>query len=184
MTARPSRLLASLVLLGLLAASACDSEHLPGEPQSSITSSADAQLTTASGGAVYVVEPERLPVVTVDHVIDGDTLVTIDDGRRERVRAYGMAAPEADERCGPEATARLVELAGTRVLVLTDRRLEDQFGRQLRYLFASDGRSIEAALIQEGLARAWHDDGAYRARFVELEATARTARRGCLWSGS
>ncbi len=184
MTSLRWRLLTVFGFLCALALTGCAADGIGSDALPPITRSEDAQLATRDGGAVYVVDAERLPARRVDHVVDGDTLVVLDEGSRERVRSYGMAAPESDERCGPEATDRLTQLAGTQVRVLTDRRLADQFGRQLRYLFTPDGRSIEATLIQEGLARAWRDDGTFRGQFVALESAARAARRGCLWAAS
>ena len=120
--------------------------------------------------------------VMVDRVIDGDTLDVLSAFTGIRVRLFGVDTPERGERCFEEATARLVALAGTTVTLLPDERLQDGNGRELRYVFAADGRSIDAALIAEGLAEAWRQDGAFRDQLVELEDEAREAGTGCLWS--
>ena len=52
----------------------------------------------------------------------------------------------------------------------------------MRYAFTLDGRSIEAALIDDGLATAWRQDGAFREQLLAIEDDARDADRGCLWS--
>ena len=77
---------------------------------------------------------------------------------------------------------RLAELAADGMRLQPDDRLQDRFGRELRYLFTIDGLSIDSAMASEGLARAWRDDGALRDHLVALEEQARDARRGCLWA--
>ena len=53
------------------------------------------------------------PALTVERVIDGDTL----DTNTGRVRLFGIDAPERGEKCFREATARLKELVGGTVKV-------------------------------------------------------------------
>lgn len=132
-------------------------------------------------GALWVEEPDELLLARVDHVIDGDTLDVVIDGETERVRVFGIAAAERGQRCHSEATSELRALAGSEVRILPDDRREDDFGRWLRYLFTTDGRSIDAALVASGAVEAWRDDGAYRDDLVSREQGAREARRGCLW---
>ena len=123
--------------------------------------------------------------VTVERVIDGDTLdVALLGGEVLRVRLFGVNAPEVGEACAGAATARLRARAGAEVLLLPDARLQDSGGRQLRYVFTPAGRSIDAALVDDGLAAAWREDGAYRDQLVDIEEDARDARRGCLWEGA
>ena len=145
---------------------------------------ADApRLVRGNGGWRYAGPAENLVLVTVERVIDGDTLIVrAFDQTPLRVRLFGVNAPEAGERCGEEATERLAALAGEAVRLLSDQRLEDAGGRQLRYLFTPDGVSIDAALITGGLARAWEADGTLRDQLVTLEEDARRERRGCLWA--
>jgi micrococcal nuclease len=126
-------------------------------------------------------DPAALTPAAVIDVIDGDTIDVRIDEAEERVRYYGVDAPESDEDCYEEANARNRHLVGSRVLLLPDARERDPHGRLLRYVFSPEGQSIEAQLIAEGLARAWRDDGAYRERFLELERQAREGRLGCLW---
>lgn len=120
--------------------------------------------------------------VSVVGVIDGDTLdVRAFGGEQLRVRLFGVDAPERGEACYDEATLRLRQLAADELLLLRDERLEDESGRELRYAFTPAGRSIDATLIDEGLATAWRQDGAFRDQLVAIEDAAREADRGCLW---
>ena len=69
------------------------------------------------------------------------------------------------------------------MLLLPDVRLQDVGGRELRYAFTEDGASIDAALLDEGLAIAWRRDGAFREELIALDEAAFAAETGCLWSG-
>ncbi len=114
-------------------------------------------------------------------IIDGDTLDVEIDGREERVRIFGIDTAERGDRCYAEASSRLADLAASEIRLAADARNRDRNGRLLRYAYTPAGFSIDAALVAEGLARAWTRDGAQRDALVALEATARIARRGCLW---
>ena len=133
-------------------------------------------------GQWYAPPALALTAVSVERVIDGDTLNVLALSTLLRVRAYGFDAPEAGERCSSEATARLTALTADGVQLLADERLQDRFSRELRYLFTPDRRSIDAAMVGEGLARAWTQDGALRDALVAIEDEARSERRGCLWA--
>ena len=163
---------------------------LTASPQRTATDPADggeaagALLVRGEDGWRYAGAAELMVAVTLDRVIDGDTIdVRPFGGGVLRVRLIGVSAPERGERCADEATALLATLAGETMRLLPDQRLEDDFGRQLRYAFTAAGASIDAALIESGLATAWRADGALRAPLVAIEAEARDAGRGCLWSG-
>jgi micrococcal nuclease len=117
----------------------------------------------------------------VVHIVDGDTLDVDIGGRKERVRLFGVDTPERGDRCFDEASEALRLLAGQDVLLRPDARERDRFGRLLRYLYRTDGSSIDAALIDEGLALAWTADGALRDPLVALETRAREQHAGCLW---
>jgi endonuclease YncB( thermonuclease family) len=126
---------------------------------------------------------EAVSVEVVD-IVDGDTLhVRAAGGERLTVRLFGVDTPERGEDCYAEATDRLRSLAGDSVLLLPDVRLQDPGGRELRYVFTDEGASIDATLIDEGLAEAWTRDGTYRDDFVALEEGAMAAGTGCLWGG-
>ena len=134
------------------------------------------------GSGWFLEDGTETTVVTVERVIDGDTLdVALFGGEVLRVRLFGVDAPEIGEACADEASERLRALDGSEVLLLPDERIEDAGGRQLRYVFTPDQRSLDAALVDEGLAEAWRKDGAFRDQLVDIEDEARDARRGCLW---
>lgn len=117
----------------------------------------------------------------VTRIIDGDTFEALIDGREDTVRFFGIDTPERGDACFSEATEATRQLTTAGVRLLADDRNRDRNGRLLRYVYTPDGISVDAALIANGFARAWTDDGQHRNALVALEAEARAARRGCLW---
>lgn len=91
-------------------------------------------------------------------VVDADTLdVNIDLGfdiwRKERVRLYGIDAPEKWTVAGKLAWATADRLipAGDAVTVRTSKyRSEDKYGRYLAAVLMADGRSLSDVLIESG----------------------------------
>lgn len=135
------------------------------------------------GSGVGPPAPPEAVSVSVTRIVDGDTLhVETAAGEALTVRLYGVDTPEIGEACYAEATQRLRSLAGSSVLLLPDARLQDPGGRELRYVFTAAGASIDAALIDEGLAIAWRRDGAFRDDFIALEDAAVASDTGCLWA--
>jgi micrococcal nuclease len=124
--------------------------------------------------------------VTVERIVDGDTLV-LADGRR--VRLVQIDAPEETEsECyAAEATDELEALvpAGTVVALEPDPGLDqtDDFGRLLRYVLRGD-MNANLELVGRGAAAPWFyegDRGRYADELLEVAETAREERRG-LWS--
>lgn len=116
-------------------------------------------------------------------VIDGDTLA-ID---AVHVRLAGIDAPEHGQicddaagrgwPCGARAAERLRAMIGT-----SETRCEgDTYDRYDRLVArcTADGRALNAALVEEGMAFAYRK---YSMNYVGLEAAAQAARRG-LWAG-
>jgi endonuclease YncB( thermonuclease family) len=124
----------------------------------------------------------------VARVVDGDT-VDLDSG--ERLRLFGIDAPELSARCGPQARATLTFFLQDQgrdrwVWLEYGPRQVDQYGRTLGYLWVQDPDDGEWWLLDEwmvivGAARAWTRDGQYRDLIVAREAEARAGRVGCLW---
>jgi endonuclease YncB( thermonuclease family) len=110
-------------------------------------------------------------------VVDGDTVDVLRiDRHKERVRLQGIDAPEPGQPYGTQAKQALAGLVvGSPVTVLPTGR--DRAGRLLADLQLSDGRSVRAELVQQGMAWLLRKDPPLAA----LEAAAREARRG-LWA--
>jgi micrococcal nuclease len=146
-------------------------------------------LLVAAGALFFApAQSGGLPQATVERVIDGDTIVVVIQGRRERVRYIGIDAPEmagsgGRAACYAEAAAkRNEELVGGRTVGLEkDQSETDRFGRLLRYVYVGDAM-VNAVLVREGFARAvrYPPDTRHAELLERLEREARAARRG-LW---
>ncbi|WP_160174054.1 thermonuclease family protein [Endozoicomonas montiporae] len=130
----------------------------------------------------------RSETVIWDYIVDGDTL-WLKDGRKVRLASINTPETEHDgleaEPFGDEATNALRNLlkSSSRLQMQRAEREEDQHGRVLAHLFMPDGRSVEAMLLEKGLAfQLFPDDrNAYNDCFSEREKDARKAGRG-VWS--
>ncbi len=121
-------------------------------------------------------------------VVDGDTLV-LADGRE--VRLVGIQAPKLPLgrpgfRAWPlaeEAKAALARLAlGKRLALGYGGRRTDRHGRALAHLHDPEGRWIQGALLEAGMARVYsfRDNRALVASMLAAERKARVARAG-IW---
>ena len=128
---------------------------------------------------------------TVDHPVDGDTVVVRIGGATESVRLIGIDTPESVsedvpvECFGPESKARLAELLprGTQVRLERDVEARDQYDRLLAYVYrAEDGVFVNLLLVQEGYAEAfpYRPNAAHQVELEAAEQQARAAQRG-LW---
>jgi endonuclease YncB( thermonuclease family) len=101
--------------------------------------------------------PDGLASITVQRVVDGDTL-RLSDGRS--VRMIGLNTPElgrkgrADEPFAVTARKRLEALVAAsdgRLAVLPGKESKDNYGRTLAHLYSADGANLEAQMLAEGL---------------------------------
>ncbi len=118
----------------------------------------------------------------VTRIVDGDTIHVEIDGHEEVIRFYGINSTERGKACFEEAKQRTEQLVGTEVRLLPDARERDRYNRLLRYVFEPGGSSVDAAMVAEGLAYAWRQDGARRSPIIALEDAARIGHTGCLWA--
>ncbi len=155
--------------------------------------------TVACGG----VRPSVLPVppapvvelppgldTTVDHVIDGDTIVVAGG---HHIRLIGVDTPETKDprkpvQCfGREASAFLTDLLprGSGVRLVGDVEDRDFYDRTLAYAYRlPDGLFVNADLVRQGYARVLTipPNVAHTDELLALAQQAREAGRG-LWTG-
>jgi endonuclease YncB( thermonuclease family) len=178
-------LLVVVLAMAWLAAACADARvsDRPKAPLASPVVASERPVTTLErrSDGWYLTDPEHFPTVVVDRIIDGDTLDVRSGVTTSRVRLFGIDSAEEGERCYERAKARLAALASGEVRLASDARQRDGFGRELRYVFTPAGRSLDAALVDEGLATAWREDGALRGLLIGIEEAARAETRGCLW---
>ncbi|MEZ6125035.1 MAG: thermonuclease family protein [Planctomycetaceae bacterium] len=132
-------------------------------------------------------DPSSGRSVLVSRVLDGDTLET---SAGERIRLLGINAPEVahhdqqGEPYGAEATDWLQErLQGKRVVLVTEEREFDMYGRTLAWVYDGQGKLINEELLETGNARLLPDFGLPAGLEVQLyqaEARASVARLG-IW---
>ncbi len=132
----------------------------------------------------------------VDRVVDGDTVILLIDGKKERVRLSGVDTPESvgdyedhPEFYGKEASAFTEEnLDGRNVYVEFDKKKRDKYDRFLAYIWTEEPNEnfngfFNAKLIEKGYAK-WYNDREnkkYAKRFSELERNAKSKKIG-LWA--
>jgi micrococcal nuclease len=128
----------------------------------------------------------------VVRVVDGDTIVVEFGGRQSKVRYIGMNTPETVDPAtpvqwmGPEASAANASLVAAKQVVLEkDVSETDQYGRLLRYVWLTDGRSwtlVDLELVERGFASVatFPPDVKYVDLFRAAERRARAAEIG-LW---
>lgn len=117
-------------------------------------------------------------------VIDGDTL----EISGERVRLFGIDAPEHDQRCtdaagrpwacGARATETLRDLTRGRAVRCSGEE-QDRYGRLVAHCTVA-GRDLGAAMVRDGMAFAYRR---YSRDYVGAEEQAKAAGRG-IWAGA
>ena len=117
----------------------------------------------------------------VTRVIDGDTIDVLIDGKTARIRYVQTNTPERDEPCFRESTKANADLVANKtVRLLPSKNLTDPFGRLLRFVYVGD-IMVERVLVEGGWAEVvlYPPNDAHYDEFVQLEAEAAAAGRGC-----
>lgn len=113
-------------------------------------------------------------------VTDGDTLKVLHDGREEKLRLWGIDAPELHQAFGVQSKKLASSLAFGETLTVRVHDT-DRYGRTVAEVVRGDGRNVNQAMVAGGLAW-WYQRYAPEERVLEqLEREARAARRG-LWA--
>ena len=182
-------LLAAAVVYGQFGPAGTDGSG--GAGAGSPTVSSPGASTTPASVRVTTTSPSRPalgPLVAVVGVSDGDTIRVRVGGATERVRVIGIDAPELSPReCyAQQAASRMQSLVqGTSVRLTADptQADRDRYGRLLRHVWLTDGRSVAGLLIAGGYgveltyAKPYAGQATYRA----AEASAKAAHLG-IWS--
>ena len=127
--------------------------------------------------------------VKVLRVIDGDTVEVLagrglfHSPRSERIRLYGIDAPETSQRGGKEATRHLQRLIGSGGGIWLDRKGTDQYGRTIGLIHRKKHQPQESfnyLMVRDGQARCYMVQPEEREQFQEAEKEASEQRRG-IW---
>ena len=118
----------------------------------------------------------------VSTVADGDTMeIRLAEGTLERIRLYGVDAPEYKQRGGKESAAFVKKLLQSQTVTVKTLN-EDQYGRPVVLLFLEDGRTVNAEMVRTG--HAWVYRNYCRETFcdqwIALEHQAKKQKLG-LW---
>lgn len=127
----------------------------------------------------------------VKDVPDGDSVLLENWAGRRKMRPIGIDAPELEEVGGRAAREALRALLpqGTWARFTHDERRMDKSGRELVYLFGTDGRLVNQQMLRKGVAVSSIDppdrreglrNVRYARRLASAEAWARQQSRG-LW---
>ncbi len=117
---------------------------------------------------------------TVVDVMDGDSLVFMQDGERKKVRLYAIDAPEKDQAFGKESRAFTRSLVLNQPVTLKVRD-EDRYHRLVSEVTLEDGRILNHELVRAGLAW-WYERHAPDDRDLRrLQKQAQAEKKG-LWA--
>ncbi len=168
--------------------------RLPTKPEVQGAQTTDPAVKPEKTETTATTETPQPGSYTVVSVSDGDTIrIDLGDGsgKRETLRFIGVDTPETRApdkviQCyGREATVFARQLIGTGPVTLaTDSKTSDRdrYGRLLRYVYLTDGRSVQTELLKGGYAFAYTNFPFTRsAEFVALQLDAQVNKRG-LWS--
>ncbi|TDP95363.1 micrococcal nuclease [Leucobacter luti] len=170
------------VTVAIAAAVAWAYTHIPGQ----VTNALDTLPSiTAESPQFRAAEP-----VTLERVVDGDTIVISYEVKPKRVRIIGIDTPElgrgakADECYAQEGTQALTALlaAGSIELVSDPSQGDtDKYGRLLRHVTV-DGRSVAVEMLVAGMGHEYTYSAPYAgtADHWAAETAAREAGAG-LW---
>jgi len=149
---------------------------------------------TGCGEDVSTTDLSSYKSVFVTRVVDGDTFIYKENGEQIRVRMIGIDTPEsvAPEESGKDNTQEGIDasaytkslIEGKTVYLEYDAGREDKYGRELAYVYLSDGRMVQDILLSEGYAKIMtiQPNIKYAQHFLELEEEAEKSGVG-FWNG-
>jgi endonuclease YncB( thermonuclease family) len=111
-------------------------------------------------------------------VIDGDTLVVLHNGAKEKIRLMNIDAPEKNQPYGMDARQAMFSLVFKKQAQI-DSKAVDKYGRTVA-LVTVNGINVNEEMVKRGMA--WEYSSFKPGRiYMALQSEAQQARRG-LWS--
>ncbi|MCE5313989.1 MAG: thermonuclease family protein [Armatimonadota bacterium] len=117
---------------------------------------------------------------TVTAVTDGDTLQLDRDGKTEKVRLYGIDAPEMKQDYGAQARQAVIDLALGK-LVRVEVLKSDQYRRTVGVVTLPGNVNLNQEMVKSGLAWWYRDVAPKSVQLPRLQDAAMGVRLG-LWS--
>lgn len=143
-------------------------------------------------GVTKGVETTQPGLYSINHYVDGDTIVVNMNGSPETIRFIGIDTPETHKpntpvQCyGPAAAAHTqnaIKAAGGKVRLVSDSLStnRDRYNRLLRYVYLPDGTNLNQLNIEQGYAFYYpYFPFSKKTAFAAAEASAQAAHKG-LW---
>lgn len=126
----------------------------------------------------------------VTHVVDGDTVRAMIDGKDESIRIIGINAPEKHwtECYGAESNAKAKEFLDGKWIKLEkdeSQGTRDKYGRQLAYVWFDSGTDFGRRMIEEGYAFEYTYSKPYnkQSQYKETQAESKLNKHG-LWAAN
>ena len=127
--------------------------------------------------------------VTLLRIIDGDTVEVqrrggfLSTGPKERIRLYGIDAPESSQKGGDDATKHLGKIIGARTKIWLEAVATDQYGRTVGVISNKRGdrlKSYNYEMVRGGHAHCYMLAAADADAYTAAETYAKDTRKG-LW---
>ncbi len=114
---------------------------------------------------------------------DADTITVLtEDKQQERIRLYGIDAPEGGQAYGKRATQYVKRLLADRPVVEVDVKDSDRYGRTVAVVFLPDGRNLNEEIVRVGFVwvfTRYCNEVSLCVRWGLLQQEAREASAGC-----
>ena len=127
--------------------------------------------------------------VNITRVIDGDTVEIrtrpglLRRSRKERIRLYGIDAPESAQKGGRNSTKHLAKLVGSGHKAWLHTSERDQYNRPIGLIYSRHGNpnySYNYQMVEAGQAHCYLLSPQDKTRFQQAQAQAQARRLG-LW---
>ena len=131
----------------------------------------------------------RTEQVKLLRIIDGDTVEVqrpggfLSTGAKDRIRLYGIDAPESAQKGGDDATKYLGKIIGGRTKIWLEAVATDQYGRTVGVISKKRGdraKSYNYDMVRSGHAHCYMVAAPDREAYTQAENEAKEKRRG-LW---
>jgi len=119
----------------------------------------------------------------VIHIADGDTVTVLRDGKKVKVRLYGVDCPEKRQAYGTKAKRFTSDLAGMERVEVVPITV-DRYGRTIAHVYIEgDGENLSEELVRNGYAWVYRKycDRRICGFWLKLETKARMDELG-LWA--
>lgn len=150
----------------------------------------EAEICPIKATETEGIQPGGYIPAKVARIVDGDTLTVEYKNEEYKVRLLCIDTPETvksgvdEQPYGKKATEQLSSMVlNKQVVLIFEKDVDDRYGRLLAYVMQEDGTCVNAAMVEQGLARIdlVKPNTVHREFFNKLQEEAIAEGRG-LWS--